>query len=103
MSEKEWLRSLRARNGSTCRVWAERPSSGLELESQTRLQGSLKGEGRTSTVRRTLKTVVLAPMPRAMMRTAKTVKPGSRRIIRKRVAEVLREVFEKGERAIIAL
>ena len=76
------MRSFNARNGKTWSVCADKPSSGFAFASQTKFPGLRKGSGRMSTVRKTLKTVEHAPIPRAIMTMAKKLKPGSRRIMR---------------------
>ena len=79
----------------TCVVWPESP-----LMSRLAIQTSSVGFGRTAaaagrSVLTTLKTVALAPMPRPAIRMAKVAKPASRRSVRTRVAEVLKQVSER--------
>ena len=61
---------------------------------QTSWLASGKGSGRSRSVLTTLKTAMLAPMPRARMRTATMVNPGSRPRVRKVYFSVLQEDVE---------
>ena len=57
-------------------------SAGVAVGDPDQLLGSAKGNGRSSSVLTTLKTVALAPMPSPAMRMAKVAKPASRRSVR---------------------
>src|SRR6266850_8508666 len=68
-------RSKTARSGAENPIFGK-PSFGMPSKSIMSREGCLKGSGRSSTAFTTLKMAVFAPMPRASVRTATSVKPG---------------------------
>ena len=70
---------------------------------QTRRSASRNGSGRSSSALITLKTVALAPMPRPMIRIAKSVKPRIAPQRAQRVAEILQQAVHQRQSAHVAM